>query len=897
MSKLDSDKIEIENFRQLGEKNKLLLPQVRNWCKNLVIEDVSAGMIAEYYSLPTTLRISCPHATGGSESANFEWIASAFIIEHCQACKFHEEVHQNNFGRDTIDKQLKQDEALKQAQIVESERKRALRLEISCLIESEEARGEITKLSVLKLIQSLDHEENKDSIAEKIVEASKLEPLFFSDVALNVLSLSFDNPNLGKKILQAAKNVLGNCRELPSFAFERLILAIENGLNIDEAVGLLHSAIEDKNYREYDNTINCIIDSLHYYQQIYGFYGTRRTYPNTIQFLYDLYIKDEAYVYKLLKERISYSDKIERINTNYLLQALIEVNPEIVRPHVVAIIKSLEFYESSYDESADKATCKTLSKLYNSFPEYVLKEIDNAYPTLSLGAEIELSSFFEIILVNEHDVPEHEEHINKVVRRVVQILVAKENSRELKKKIIERVEDISHRRPSLFINHFDSLTDFFIEQVQSLKTFDWYLKELDKPQDKISTFNPLQGQHLLELDNQKMELERNVRMTKKIIEHIIKGCGSTDIPRRILDKILNLDSSTNENLKCDLIDTLAQSVKDPIQLAELLPHLYKFLLDPQSEIIRWHGINFLKHLIEENDRIVTQTLIDLVKVFMEDTSRIIKSVAIKTYGSLLRKFPDQLDEKSIRIILDGISDPYVIVHKDAVVAAPKLAPLLNDNQKLFLIDRLYCLMNLYYHNRGKSYRELRYGWEICETLLSITKNTSYYTYIVKDCLLKYCTVDDSLTVRDAIRKLTQIRGEFVEFNELWLQQIITFLANTELSYDTVDSGIREDIFSTMYSLSQEVFLQNKDSIDNLLHQKIDKGEYFDVFQLYNVLAYFNLHKQLYESSSYFIRVVEANKSNQSSIERNNVYNRIANVEVVIAEGRIDDKFITSINSL
>lgn len=112
MTKVGNDDKRLKDAIALGEKNKNLIPRVKNWCNHMEINNVSAGMIAEVYNLPISLQISCPHASDGFEAMNFEWIAGDFILANCRSCEFHQEVHKDNFGKDVINDYLKRQEEI-----------------------------------------------------------------------------------------------------------------------------------------------------------------------------------------------------------------------------------------------------------------------------------------------------------------------------------------------------------------------------------------------------------------------------------------------------------------------------------------------------------------------------------------------------------------------------------------------------------------------------------------------------------------------------------------------------------------------------------------------------------------------------------------------------------------
>jgi len=890
MTKIDSDQKQLKDTIALGERNKGLIPSVKNSCKHMNIENVSRGLIAEMYNLPISLRISCPHSTGGSEAMNFEWIARDFILGYCQSCEFKQEIHPENFGNDVINDHKKQQENLMRVEEEEKEKKLALATEVHDLIAKEKSKGEITILSILNLIQSFEEHTNKNIVAGEVLEASKLSPQFFSDIALDSLSLLFDNIDFGERILLATEHVLRTGRKLSPFAFDRLISAIEKNRNLDSAVGILRLAIDDKDIRNYDSLVKIIFDTLWYKRRIGDPYDSHPIYPNCMKFLNDVYEKGDDYLNELINKQLEVNDKTKRININYLLQELISVNPKIITPCITTIIKSLELEDDKYEESADRITCLTLSKIYAHSPDVIIMEIDKVYPNLSLGAKVELIHFFKIVLMENDLVVKSDEITHNIIDRILQILLAKETAKELKAKALSTITDISKKKSGLIIDHFDVLIGFLVNSIKDFDTFNWYVKELDKPKDQISTFNPFQSDNYLNIQSRELELKRIIQLTETTIQNLIKNSVDSQNHVKILDIISNLDSASDGYLKSELIAVIRRSVNNPIYLAELLPTIYNYLLDTDSKQVRYEGINFITHLIDNNDQLVTQTLIDIIKVFMKDIDRGIKGKSFEAFGSVIRKFPHQVEDEQIQIILQAVIDSYVVIHKRAADLSYKILPFLTKHQKLILISRIAALEESYYNEK-----DFKYCQELVDILLFITKeNQEMYVRIVKDYVVKYCNSKDYYTDVDFIEKLTRIRNQSPEFNELWLQQTIGFLSRTKPDYCDHAFDSRNELFKTIYHLPQNVITQNILLIKELIRHKID-GRYFtDVFELYGILGFFNLHHEINDMSNYFKQFVEQNKSNEFATKTNQCCERIANIETSVANQLIDEMFIKSI---
>ena len=895
MTKVGNNDKRFERAVLLGNKNKKLIPRIRNWCKHIQLEDVSGGLVAEMYRLPTTLQISCPHTNDGGEAANLEWMAHDFILNNCRSCKFHDEVCVGNFGGEVIDRYSKYEEQLKKKEKEDIEKKKALKDQVEVLIAKEKSKSEITKLSILSLIQSLENIEDRDKSAIKIIEASKLSPNFFSKISLDYLSLFFDDERIGKEIIQAVENACDSGKKLTKFCIDNLIVVVEQGRYVDQSASLLKlvfriGKIDDSHYHE---LIKCIINSLKYEDGFGGSRFNRPSYPHAISLLVEIYKKEPDLITNLFSELLIIDSKKARVNVNCLLQELFPVLPEAVLPHCSLILKSLEFEEDGYGAvHADAMTCLTLSKIYKSEENTIMGEINAIYPVLTDGAKIELFHFFELVLFEEDLVVVSKVHTDSIIKRLLDTLSSKGGSKDLKKEALSVIKRVSIEKSHFISGQFDVLVGVLIERIRAKHTFDWYQKELKKPQNEISTFNPLQGMDYVSISLEESALENSIQQLESIIQNFIKNGTPVDSSEKMIAIISNLSSSSDGLLKSKLIGILRKSEKSLIILSDLLPSIYNFLLDIDSVEVRYEGIAFVATLINEHDQLVTQTLIDLIKVFLKDPDVGVKGKAIDTLGALMKKFPHEIEQDQINIVINDLSNSFVFIHKKAAGLSYKIFPFLDESQQRSFVEGLLALEGHYFKKKDFDFCE-----KLVDMLLFQTRGTpKLYSFIVSNYLVKYCNSKNYYTDSDFIKKLTFIRLQNNEFNSIWLEQALGFLYRTNPDRYNRSFDNRNDLFETIYQLPQELVVSNLESIKRLLIQKIEGRYIFDVFALFSILAYFNQYKLLEELSDRLEGIVEQNKSNEFVIQRNEIYKRISVIELTVANCLIDKTFIKTLLS-
>ncbi|MBI3235903.1 MAG: hypothetical protein HYZ42_18020, partial [Bacteroidetes bacterium] len=520
MSTEENDNKKIENAINIGKNNQRLIPSVKNWCEHIQIQDCSGGMIAEMYNLPITLKISCPHSNGGFQAMQFEWIARDFILGNCINCSFHKEVTPTNYGRKAIKKHNENELEQKNKVEEEAKKRQALKDKVADLVSQAKSKDETTSLSILNLIQLLDSDNDQLTTAEKIFEASKLSPQFFNETALDSLSIHFADESIGVLIIKSVEIILKTEKHLSSFAKSRLYEAITDNKNLDEAVAILNIIIEGENPKDFDTIINKIIDSLRYKRSFGDHYDVVHSYPNTVSLLIKISKINLEYFNQIVQSKIFIDDKVTRININGLLQELSNIDNKILHPHIESIIKSFELEDDHYEDSADYATCITLSRICDHHPELVLNSCSSLQKSLTIGAQKPLIRFYELLLLNEKGESLPNEQAKKLIDRLFSLLLSKTTQKKLKSKLLELFKRISDKKPQIIDLHFDPFLGVLIEQMRDFLKFKWYLEELKKPEKQRSTFNPLVGMDYMEIHANELELQQIIDRTEIIIENI-----------------------------------------------------------------------------------------------------------------------------------------------------------------------------------------------------------------------------------------------------------------------------------------------------------------------------------------------------------------------------------------
>jgi uncharacterized protein YutE (UPF0331/DUF86 family) len=872
---------EINKTVEMGRENMKAIPLVKNWCKYIKVEDKSAGLIAEMYQVPTNQKISCPHTTGSFEAANFNWIATDFIIDNCIDCGFHKEVSPNNYGRPVIARHKARLIAEKQQHQEEQTRKNQIKTEIEAVINSVPSAKKTTSLSILKLIQSLDNEVEKDSAPEKILEATKLSPEFFSEAAVDYLSLYFTQ-ECGPVILEAVDHLAENGTEISQFAFDHLVIAIQNSSTLDLAAKIINRLIQDTELEKHKSIFESILDNCEYDDSIGRRHLTDVTYTNAARLFKRLFESNDKPFHDILETKLKNDEKSSRINCCGFLINLMAIDPKMIIPHTPLLIKSFEFKEDRYGNSADSATREVLKNIYLHDSKVVIDSIDKLYDKISTPAKVEILKFYSKLLGKTQDLNISEIESAAIIQKLVNLLLKGTTDEILKEKLLDAVKDISDARPLEFIAHFDALLGFLVVAHQDLARLIWNIEDLDNVDRPALSFNPLIGKNFYEIESLKIRAQKAISIAQDIIENIIKE-NPDDYYDKVLKIIIGLESKKEHALKTSLIDILRESLKDTLNVSQLLPNIHSFIHDIDSEAVRDAGMKYLVHIIEKHPQIVTQTFIDTIKIFLNDPIVLIRGRAIEAYGAMIRTLPAHVDSKELDVILDCILDKYVFIHKQAAKLSYKLYPFLDESRLNKLALNLIGLENYYYDEK-----DFHYCRDIIDSLLFITKGRpKFYSQIVTKILVKNCNTKDYYSELNAIEKLTSVTTEFKEFESVWMPNAINFLLHTFPESYNQGMDARKKLFAKMYDIKPAVLIDNMELFTAFIKDRIDKSIFGDVKDAYSILAFFCCYTELITLTEHFLEIIPSDASRQYIHSINAKTNTITLTELSAEAGFLD----------
>lgn len=878
MSKADYEDRLWNQGIKIGINNQRVIPLIKNWCKHVVLSDMSAGMLAEMTQLPITLKISCPNTTVAWSGMQLEACANDFIIQACISCRHHEEISKNNLGVEVLKAHRERQEVVEAKKLSDQHKKAKLKAEAEKFIGVEKATSGITKLSVLNLVQQLDDETHQKEIASKILEAAKLKPGFFSGAAVDYISLFCDKV-FGNDLLQGISTIVSNGLKISNFALENLRTLINEDINSDEAAGVISAIYSDRDLPLQIDLLAKILNNALYHDA----YGMRHRQEDACKNAVAVFIRlsklDRNQFDKLVHERVTIDDTIIRININGLLTDICRTDPDLVIPLLPKLIKSLDLTDDASGDSADFRIKQTLRALYFTYPEEVISEVNRQYPALSELAKIELLDFYGLILKDKETYPLFEAMYSfDIASDLVDKLLGGNKSSEIESKLVETLADIAKKRPELLREKFDLAFGYVITVIQKKITFNWYREELNKSDKPTTTFNPLAGLTYPKIMTEEMRIDRMIGFATKMTSHLV-ALDPDRNNQKILAAIKNLSSKREALLKCQLIQLLKDSVKDPVILSKLLPDVYNFLYDSESEEVREIGVRFAIQILNDFPNIVTQNLLATLKIFLKDQSVGVRGRAIEAYGIILRKYPEEQDSQSIQSVIDGLEDSYVFVHKSASRISYDIFPFLSPVQKAFW-EKCLLIQEACYFKKG----QYDYCEDLVDRLLFYTKvEPVIYKRIVTKILVKYIWIKEYYVVIKFLKKLNFIALQNHEFQEVWLKSALTFLGNTEPSRMGQEPNERMELIYQFYKIKPIVLTNNIKLFKAYSKSRVDNFYHRDVIECICILAFFGIWSELREFIGYCESKIDVNASNAFINNLVDKIKQLSDIETLVAD--------------
>lgn len=791
----------------LGLENQRLLPRLARWCKHIDVRRTSAGLVAQTTGLPIgMLEVTCPHGVSVGESMHLAWETKRFVLHNCASCPYHQEIDPDNLGREILAEAATEQREAAQMAARRAELKREAYTQATSALGSER----ITEGSVNRLI--LDLLESPDGAtppgAEMLEEAARLGPEFFSNSALLVLADGFAGEH-GASCVRAVQAVYRHLRVrgegVPGTVLEAAARAIRTGaatpggdaacdLLADHIVGscdaggalpLIPDVIAAPDYRLFR-------------WRVPGGYRKRPRYPGTLRLLGLLFEREPAMMRAAYTDHIKIDQKDTRLNAAETLIDLLPSTATDLIPLAPILLRSLEQTDDRYEHSADDAVCVLLTHLYAYGPEEVEAEIERYYShapeevkELILGIYARLARFVGRDVKNEEadftGFPQ--EHYTRHLPRIVEKLYLAASdvhfAAETRRRLWDAFGSVLKAHPAEAVSRLDRV----------LARLALTVREADS-----AITDAEQVPSLLHREGQKAAYHSLIRSVSDLLDEAIALAPVAAFPQ-VCKALDNLNSAEDVRLKVQLVGTLGVFAVSSYDLVpEVVPQLYKHLVDFESVAVR--------------------------------------AAAVRVVTVLLKEMPDSVPDEMIELLVAYLDETWVTIHK-ACVHAFEYYKFEQDERGRRAINSLLAWERTYAQKGNetdflrKIYTTLRYafsGWPEVER------------YVDTKLLPEYSQNADEYFAGPMIEELGRAVRRRPELATQYVQAAIGYLGRTWRDvYNDDTTSDRYDIWARLFDMPTSAIKDQRHMIAVVFREK-SGYELIDAVRLLELLAYHGLHE-------------------------------------------------------
>ncbi len=784
---------------ELGKENQTLIPKIKNWCRHIDIKQFSAGMLAVVTHLPIgQLQVICEYGVPSGTAMNLDWIARDFILANCIQCSYHQELSPENFGRLIIAEKESEIAEKRETEIRRQQLEKELYIQAKATLDTKE----VTEGSVNRLILNLYSKEIEDSseLHSQLVEAAQMAPEFFSEKALQVLTDCFLE-DFGKVCIQVTRKICKFRKEIPDFVFQMSCSVISNGFSekIDDAYGIIADYIELNGAQSVLPILPEIISAADYYRSLWLTHGFRHEtphLPNLIDLFHFLFNNEPDAVRAAFQSRLHIDHKETKFNTAKLLLNLLPGEIDNIIPLTRDILRSLELEDDHFEDSADEAVYNLLAHLYVYSPSIIGKEVDDYWQHAS--GEI------KVLLL-------------KMYARIS--LYAADKDYYLGSLVFDRVCYVQ-QLPIIFEKLYTAVADIRIE-VRLREEICHLLKQVlrDHPTLLSRKLNQFLGRlaitvrelvHItsssngsqtgLEVEEQEAAYNSIILRLTEILHELI-ATNPSEYYQSIIEFLDELNSKTDSRLKSELVKTLSIFGRSYELLPQVIPKLYKYLVDFESVSIRQAAIDVLGTILKHEPQSVPDNMIDLlVEVYLRDSYVAIHRSTIRT----LRHFKFSKDERGY-----------------------------------LALKRIVAWEEVYFKEQSGT----RVFQDIVTTLSSAFQWPEVKQFIVTKLLPKYSKSENRHFAQDMLLSFARQVVDYPEAAPSFLRTALDFLQNTSNDHGGSFSSPCLAILESFYTLPSETISKEIDRFHEVIKAKFHSDP-FESFKLLEVLAFWGRYEDI-----------------------------------------------------
>lgn len=859
----------------IGQNNASILADVRNWCRHLKVDASMAGMVAQMYRLPTRIRLSCPNAKGFIEGMTLDSMARDYVLQTCNGCKFHSPVFSPNFGTKVLDQAIVEKNEVTRRENEERVLKELLTARIKGLIKDRKKRMSPSALSILNLSLDLDDSNTRPVALNRLLEAAKLEPSFFDEVTLEILSLHFDDAQLGAAALEAVALVMPVIQKYPEGCFSRAQNALlSHGLHVNEVCLALRFFISKENLNEQHNLIDLVLDSVQY-KPYFLRTGPASSYQGVALFLSHVAEQDSRFFDQVIETHLTQQNRHRVYHIIQLLQEVFKVRPQDVSRSFVRIVKTFDL--ETDDGVGDSAyyTCELLAIIVSTSVGY-LDRFKFEFSTLSESGKIASLNLHKIFVTNDQykQLPQ----ASLLASDLIALAQPSVTAGEVTERAMDLLASVTYNSGTFFLPLYDQLLFLISQTIKAEDKFLYYKKELEKPIDQRTTFNPLSklsGHEVFSMELKVSALLRHAtEATQQVFRENLEGCF--DKTAKVLK---NLRSGTDAAFKCKIIEVIAGGSEDPGRLSMIIPDLYNYLMDVESKQVRLTAFKLFDTILTRFPLIIPTTLLDLLDIFLDDIDVSIRSRALILVKEIVDHFPSRITPRHFQAVLKSLHDNHVVIHKNAAKVTYALSKMLTEAECAQLFIAIAQIESAYHLKED----EREFGEDLADIMLHLSeRQPRYIKYVVEMVLIPYCSCGNVRYEKRFLQKFARVRAKFPEFTIQYLNESLALLERSQRDIYNGSMDDRNKVYEEMYELPTSAF--TGPTLIKKAARAIVKRDPFDGLQMLAVLAFHERFDMVKELTEMALNDLENNESNRGIRSQYDLCDKRASLELMIRSG-------------
>lgn len=627
-------------MHELGEQNAALIPRVKRWCEHLQVEMVSAGLLAEITGLPIgRMAINCAHAKGVTiQAMQLDQVAACFITENCRGCPHHQEVDQNNVGREILrEADLIQQEE-RNPDPIASEASRRLKGLVTGDLSQALVNAPTTEQSVLECVARLETPGQAEETAKLLCQAAELAPEFFSDLACEVIAEHFPDLSHGGFCAEALR-LLGRKRgAIPPVAIRAALHCAEDEFCHDSALDLLADYYNGGGKLPSLPTVTKMIRH-HDYREVGMISHEPEANPAQIRVLLAIGRRDLSCLTNGLNRTLVEPLPQIRIAGPVAVTALLPELPELGPAVLDLLIRSLELDDNpGYGTSVDIHACDAIGEIFTYYPKETRFRLDMAGTVVSEEAKVLLMKVYERLnreASPKESGPQHERALAALpdaVDALISALMDVSRILPVREVAAETLSRIAWNHPSLLIARMDALLGALAIVVNEHVKFEENNPGRDPDIPWLPPEEKIQYEHVATEIFSALEKLASLD-ARKVLESTVQMIES-----------LNSNNPAQERLKWHLVG-LFQHISDDYTVGpQVVPPLYNALMDFDSVMVRARALSVIEHILGRAAELVPDNMREMVIIYLREDYNAIHQQAAKAMRYFKPETPEQAKE-------------------------------------------------------------------------------------------------------------------------------------------------------------------------------------------------------------------------------------------------------------